>query len=139
MTECDSLQLRLTLLHDGELPEAEAIALREHLETCPTCRDACNEMEQVLALANSWAIPPAMPVSASPVAEESIGAILRDLREEIRALRAEVSHLRSEVSALRGTGSSRGTATVTHTPKTAYLMPYAPEPAVDLLSGFGRD
>jgi hypothetical protein len=139
MTECDSLQLRLTLLHDGELPEAEAIALRAHLENCHTCRTACSEMEQVLALTDSWAIPPAAAVPASLPAEEGIGAILQDLRDEIRALRAEVSHLRSEVSALRVSDSARSTATVTHTPKTAYLMPYAPEPAVDLLAGFGRD
>jgi hypothetical protein len=139
MTECDSLQLRLTLLHDGELPEAEAIALREHLETCPTCRDACKEIEQVLALADSWGIPTAGTAAASLPAEEGVGAILQDLRDEIRALRAEVSHLRSEVSALRVSDSARNTATVTHTPKTAYLMPYAPEPAVDLLAGFGRD
>jgi hypothetical protein len=139
MTECDSLQLRLTLLHDGELPETEALALREHLETCPACRAACNEMEQVLALANSWAIPPAVAVSESPRVEESIGAILQDLRDEILTLRTEISHLRSEVWALRASSSGRSTATVTYTPKSAQLMPYAPEPAVDLLAGFGRD
>lgn len=139
MTECDSLQLRLTLLHDGELPEAEAIALREHMAICPTCQDASKEIEQVLSLANSWEIPPVVPTSAIPKVEESIGAILQDLRTEIRALRTEVSHLRSEVSALRATGTGRSTATVTHTPKTERLMPYAPEQAIDLLSGFGRD
>lgn len=138
MTECDSLQLRLTLLHDGELPEAEAVALREHLESCHNCRAACHELERVLALVDSWEIPPAGTVSAPPPVE-SIGVILNELREEVRALREEVTRLRTEVSAWRASGSRGSTTTVTHRPRTDRLMPYAPEQAVDLLSGFGRD
>jgi anti-sigma factor RsiW len=45
MMECASASERLGAWFDGELPGAQADAVRAHVETCPICADECRQMK----------------------------------------------------------------------------------------------
>ncbi len=56
---------KLSAYMDGELPEAEAAAIREHLADCAACREELSRFEFVSAALDSLAAPEPDPYFAS--------------------------------------------------------------------------
>jgi hypothetical protein len=54
---CEAAERRWIFLRDGELPEAEAAALRRHLRRCGRCRRVCRLVDGLLAAIRNDPIP----------------------------------------------------------------------------------
>ena len=76
---CQEIQEQLLAHRVGELDDAAAAGLRQHLETCAACRAAADEQERVLDLMRS-------AFAAGPVAPAQL-----DQRHRNRVLRAQFS------------------------------------------------
>ncbi len=57
---CERVRARLSALVDGELPPAEAAAVREHLAACPTCRAEEAELRRLREEVARHLAPPAV-------------------------------------------------------------------------------
>jgi len=54
---CEAAERQWIFLRDGELPEAEAAALRRHLRRCGRCRRVCRLVDGLLAAIRKEPIP----------------------------------------------------------------------------------
>jgi anti-sigma factor RsiW len=55
---CGHIRRELVAFLDGELDEAEARPVREHLATCAACAAECRDLERTGAALSRWALPP---------------------------------------------------------------------------------
>lgn len=58
---CDEVALLLEAFHDGTLPAASARAVAEHVLSCPACRAALDELEEVYRMIRAAPAPAAPP------------------------------------------------------------------------------
>lgn len=96
---CDAIQSQLTALRDGELLPETAAELNSHLQVCPGCARAWDELARVPERAAAWTL------DAPDITRRVMQAVWDDdqslILDEMRRLRAEMQDLRGEVAALR--------------------------------------
>ncbi|MDB5432535.1 MAG: putative transrane anti-sigma factor [Caulobacter sp.] len=88
MSACPDKELLLHGLLDGELDAANAVALEEHLKTCPGCADALRRLQALRDLLATPGARPAAPDGLRSRIEAALDAETPPARTPLRALTA---------------------------------------------------
>lgn len=76
---CAAVRKRLEAFHDGELPMAEQVAVRSHLDGCTTCAGEARELAEVGALMREGGLT---RLEAAPRAQHLREAVVAQFRAE---------------------------------------------------------
>ncbi len=124
---CLAVRDHLTALVDGELTQASAAQVREHLTQCADCREEYVAQTALRKAARAWEVEGGGDVWAV-VRREIEQPRLSDLLDEIRRLRTELQTLRVEVADLRRQRSAYPSTAPLSTPSVR-AFPYAAAPS----------
>ena len=91
LNSCTSIQEQLSAFRDGELPVAEHLDVRQHLQHCPSCRRALDQLDDLGQLLRRQAATIAVAVADQPQSHGLAGAVVsRVLAEQEQSWPARV-------------------------------------------------
>jgi anti-sigma factor RsiW len=125
---CEPFRPRLTALADGELTEAEATRVREHVAGCADCQSEWNAQAELYDLIKASESTQVDDITGAVLARlhPSPTSLLSEILHEVRTLRGELQFARAELQALRGeVARLRDERPQTQTMTGPYLLPYA--------------
>jgi predicted anti-sigma-YlaC factor YlaD len=122
--DCQETQKLLVARRDGELSKEAAAQVQAHLTQCAVCRVQVQQIDAVLADADTWH-PLNMDTNIlwEGVEAKITAPDLTDVLNEMRQMRQEMALMRAEVADLRRQISSRPSTARALSPR---LFPYAP-------------